>query len=474
MNTKMNLWCLFCCWCFILTAVLGADTMTHKGIMQVAKKSVIAKDMLHILKTIFQNAKFWDYPDIKEEEKSGAFSKGLYLTDIDVVSVDFDQKPLVNSLTLTPEAKKVTLSTTQPALKYTFTFNWRAEAMGVHIAFGHGNATMTSKNIVASYGLTGMTSELEAKFDVAVIEVTGAHSLVAGVKDWIARKLSNETYSALLKGIDYNRHFIAEYMHIQFAKLTKRINDQTVLQYVSHPANVAESGDYIFYSHDVELYLNGEPEFEVTQETPVALSPISHDMGIYLSPQLIPLTIDIHGILKKCNGEFDMTLLGLTGTVRDFFEPLPELVSTYNGNEKLKMFCEYAYEKLEEQENQTVLFPVKCSFKLAEGEGETSVLEAKVQLKMKYQAQISSDVNQLYAATMAGVAPQKCASNPQSADLNLFLMRLFREFGRIKFEGKILEVPMIRYEPYRDYDKFVAGIQDGSYVAYYNELSSSY
>ena len=464
MSVGMNL-SIFCC--LLLATAFGIDTMSHRGIMQVAKKSVIAKDMLHILKTIFQNAKFWDYPDIKEEEKSGAFSKGMYLTDLDVVSVDFDEKPLVHSLTLSPDTKKITLSTIQPAVKYFFTFKWRAEAMGVHIAFGHGNATMISKNIAASYGIQGMTSELEAAFDVTITEITGAHSLVAGVKDWISRKMTNETYHALLKGIDYNRHFIAEYMHIQFAKLVKRIDPNHVLQYTSKPVNVSEAGEFLFYSHQVSMKVNEKEVANVTEETLVPLAPISHDMGIYVSPQLIPLTIDVHGVFKKCNGEFNMTLLGLTGTMRDFFEPLPELVAMYNGDEKLKMYCEYAYEKLDEQPDHVVIFPIRCNFSLAEGE---VILATRVQMKMKYEAQVSKDTNQLFAASMTGIAPQKCVSNPQSADLNLFLMRLFREFGRVKFEGKILEVPMIRYEPYRDYDKFVAGIHDGSYVAYYNEL----
>ena len=461
---QMNLsWIL----CGLLFAVaLSADIITYQGIMQAAKKTVIAKDMLYILKTVFQNAKFWDYPDVKQEEHNGAFTKGMYLTDIDITSVELDIKPLINTLVLTPETQKITLKTNKPALKYVVSFKWRSEAMGIHIAFGKGNATMTSKGLIASYGLIGMTSELEASFNVELIDVTGPNQLMPGVKDWILGSLKNHTYPALLAGIEYNRHFIADHMHAQFQKLNKRIDGSHVLQYISHPASVTEVGDYLFYSHKVALLVNGELAYEVTEQTPIELAPIKRDIGIFLSPQLIPLTLDIQGMLKVYSGNVDMTLFGFTGTIKDLFEAMPELATLYNEDEKINMHCDYFTEKMTELPERMYVLPMRCDFAIP---NQKPILSVKVLMKTKITPNFTQDVNALYVATLSEVVPQKCTPTPQTLELNLFSMQLFRAFGRAILEGKTVHAPMIRYEPYREYQLSETTVQNGVYVTYYDE-----
>jgi len=467
MKVRMDL-LLFVCLFFV--SIFAQKNMTHHGIMQVSKKSSFGRDMIHIIKTIFQNAKFGDYPDIKDEEKNGAFSKGMYLTDIEVTHVDFNYKALIAGLLVNHDEKTVTMVSKEPILKYTFAFKWKATAMGVHIAFGQGNATMTSENVAAVYKLLSKGSTLETAFKVEIKEITGVHALIPNVKDWAEKKMKEVVYPQLKHAINYNVHFIDTYMNSHLTSISHRIDEHHTIQYVSKPADIDFDNDFVFVAHNVSVQVNGKELSSVTQETSIPMVPLLHDIGIFISPQLIPKTIDIHGLLHHCDGEFDMSKVGLSGTLKDFFEPMPELVSRFSGDEKVKMFCEYAYQPLTEMAEHTLLFPVRCNFTSE----ESLVVSAAVVMKMKYSGAVTDDQNHLFGATLSNIEVAKIKSYPHSMDLSIFLMDVFNMFGKVKFENKVLDVPAIRYEPYRDYDNFEAAVVDNSYVAYYKELPEDY
>lgn len=469
MSLRSNLYFLAIC-AILLCAANGAPAASYTGLLQVIKKSVFAKDMIHIVKTIFQNAKFADYPDIKEEIGSGLFKKGLYITDIDISSIEFDPALLIASVAFNSANKKVTLYSGAPLLKYNFVFSWRAEAFGIHLAFGTANATMTSTSIDAKYSILAEPSSLAASFNVAITEVKGSTELIPNIKDWLLAKLKTSTYSALLQGISHNVRFLDEHTHVAMRKLTKRLTETHVLDYIAKPVNADEEGEYLLYDFDMHLLIDEKEFANVTKKHDLPIETMAHDIALYISPVIAPLTMRAHGFVGRCDGEFDLKTIGLTGTTKDLFTPLPALTSTYTGSEPLKMFCEYAHEGVTILAKKVIILPAHCTFSLADK--GTVLLNTRVEFKMNYEAAVTKDRNQLFAAKLSNVTPQNFSSSPRSPDVNLFLMRVYLDMAKVRFEGQLASAPMIRYEPYRGYSNFVAEVKEESYVAYYNDTTA--
>ncbi len=446
---------------------LAADTMSANGIMQVIKKSVLAKDMIHIIRTIYQNAKFWDYPDIKDEIGSGLFKKGLYITDIDISTVEFNSKPLVNALVFSPASKRATFYTKEPLLKYNFVFKWRAEAFGIHLAVGTGNVTMTSKLLDVKYSILNEASSMNSVFSIEVTAVQGPTNLLPNIADWIAVKMGVNVYPALLKGIEHNVHFLDEHTHIAMRKITKRLGENHYIDYIAAPNDAAQVGDYLMYAFNMSLKLDDKDFAIVDSKFDVAAAPIAHDIGIFVAPVLSALTIRAHGSLRSCE-EFDMKTIGLTGTVKDLFTPIPELTTTYTGSEALKMYCMYGEGGVKIEEKNVVTIPARCNFTLIST--GALLLSTRVEFKMNYEPAVTADNNKLFGAKLSNVAPQGYWSSPRSADVSVFLMRLFHDMAKVRYEGRIASVPGIRYEPYRGFSTFSAELQNGLYVSYYDDL----
>lgn len=453
--------------CVCLGRSLESDTFSHQGMMQVAKKKVIAKDMLYILKTIVFNAKFGDYPDIKDEEGEGMLKKGMYITDLDVVHIEFDAKSLENSLHLNKETKIISLTSTAPVLKYTFAFKWKAVVFGAHVGYGVGNATFTSTKMMASYGIKKVENPVEFSFKAEISSVTGVNSLTPGLMNWLNGKFKDVVHPALIHAINFNRDFIAEYMHKVFIKMERKISSEHVLKYINEVVDVDESGDSILYAFKTSLFVKDENVGVVSEQYPIEPSLLKKDMGFYSSPQLIPLTINVHGKLKICNGEFNMSTIGLTGTVKDFFEPIPELALNYQGEEKVKMDCEYAFEKVTELPNFMLILPAKCQFKFKET--DKTLLTVKAYIKMKYTPVVLTENNKLYGAKLSNCVINKTISEPQSISIGFFLMRILQQFANVRYEGKTIEVPRLRFEPLRDYTEFDCENQQDHYASFYDD-----
>ena len=216
------------------------------------------------------------------------------------------------------------------------------------------------------------------------------------------------------------------------------------------------------FSYNVDVSLNGETRFNLTKGITKDTKVLNHDVIICLAPQFIPLTINSHGIIGRCDEEFDMKKLNYSGTVRDLFAPMPELAYIYNGDEKLRMFCEYAHNGVTEESQNQIVLPASCSFSV----NGMSLLRSTGYIKMEYTPAL---VNKFFATKMSNIAPQRCTSKPESPKIIMFLMNLYNRLGHEKFESQgTLQMPMIRYVPYREAKKFDANIIEGRYTVFYD------
>ncbi len=460
-------------WLFLLGAAtfvphcLADEMMSHQGLMTIVRKGTFARDMAHVVRSILENARIWDYPDIKVEERGDFYRRRLFITDILVSGFNFCDASLLHSLVFDPQSKTVTLSSQDPAIEYNFTFRWRAEMMGAHLAAGTGNASMISRRVTAVYSIRkSEPSRLDTEFDVQISGVGGETRLLPGVRDWLLRKMRESTYNTLRKAIACNaRRFLEEHVQRPMLRLTKRPTGVDTIDYIGQPTDAAEVGDYLMYAFRVTLQLNGKKVDAVSRPEWVPISPITHDLAVYISAVLAPMTLNIHGLIGKYDGEFDTRLLGLTGTVKDLFTAIPDLRQRYTGDESLLTFCEYAHDGVMLLPLNAMEFRVRCNFSVA----AVLLLSAKVELNARYDSTVAAKEKRLFAITMKEVTPIRHWMAPESPEVETFVKKLFKDFVTMKYEGKQVAAPMIRYEPYRDFSRVAAEVRNGSYVASYDD-----
>lgn len=450
----------------MITCLAKAEDITYRGLMQVSKKAALAKDLVYILKTIFQNAKFYDYPDVKEEEGSGALQRGLYMTDIDVIAIIFDEKTLANNLTFTPAQKKISLETTAPILKYIFHFKWRIEAFGVHIGYGEGNATMTSNKISAYYSLP-QKSEISSAFEVKIVSLTGANALSKNIEKWLNSVLNTKIYPKLLEAIKNNEQFITEYMHAQFKKIDRRIGNDVVLSYISVPDTVSLIDEYFVYAFNTSLYIENSLIDSIEQIQTVKKEAIDskNDFRIFHSGSLIPVTLKVYGKYKQFDHVVDPTALGLSGTIADLIEAMPELESKYSKDAKIIIQCEYPSANFEEISPGRIEFIVKC--KIITDETKELLLDSQAKLLTQYDPAISEDESKLFVSSFADCKLVSQSSKPSNPDIGGFLSSFYSAYGQAIWLNKKMGLPRLRYEPLREYVTFSAKIDENSYIADY-------
>lgn len=457
---------LFFIWPLIF---LSYEQVSYRGLLQAANKQALAKDLVHILKTLVQNAKFWDYPDVKEEQGEGAFHRGLYMTDIDIKSIDFDENSLAKTISCSPSEKKIMVKSKEPILKYIFHFKWRIEAFGVHIGYGEGNATMTSNDISAYYSIP-QKGEVSTKFDVKIVSLKGVNALCKGIEKWLNKCLNTNTYPHLLKAISGNEKFITEYMHYQFKRIDRRVKEDTLISYISTPYDLAEVDNFIAYSFNTSLYIDGKLIEDITQTQTIkneSIADKANDYRIFHSPRLIPISLRVYGNLKIFDQEIDPKSVGLTGTIADLLEAIPELETKYARDTKIRITCEYPSEpkNFNEVTDSGIEFTVNCKF--AVSNTKECLLDASGVLSMTYQSAVSDDQSKLYVSFFDNCKLVSQSSKPSSPDIGAFVSPFFNAYGQSMWQAKRLNIPRLRYETLRDYANFNASIVEGSYVADY-------
>eukprot|EP00826_Nyctotherus_ovalis_P028183 TRINITY_DN2223_c0_g1_i4.p1 TRINITY_DN2223_c0_g1~~TRINITY_DN2223_c0_g1_i4.p1 ORF type:complete len:455 (+),score=110.76 TRINITY_DN2223_c0_g1_i4:113-1477(+) len=446
--------CLSLCW-----TITGAENVA--GIIQRVSKKIVADDIIYILKTIFENARFWEFKDIREKKLEFITSKGLSILDIDVTEVTFNTDASNFNLTLNSNTFKTTLDTIKQILSYKMKFKWQAVSSGVHLAFGEASASFDATKIEAVYNPTNSESSLETTWTYKLLSITGTGRLTSGITAWINSQLNTVLRGELVHAINNNKKFLHEYMHYHMRKLRRRLNDKFILDYDSQIFKVVEEKDHYVYSHKVWVHLTDKDPVPVTLG--INLPPVGeeHGVSIYVASQFIPLTINSHGLAKKCDEDFDLKTLGLTGTVKDLFGVLPELFATHNSSEPLNLRCEYAHKGIDYKDPSKIQLPAACSFSV----NGTVVLDTEVTFDMSYAPAAESN---FMKTKMNNVKVVRCASQPGSMTTFMFLANLFSRLGLKKFGTNTLQMPMIRYTPRKYTEKVKAEVKDGIFAVHYD------
>jgi hypothetical protein len=429
------------------------------GLVEQLHKNVVIGDMTYILKTVFENVKYWPFKDITELTLANTTNKGLRIFKIVIDNVTLNTEPKNYNVVADNQTFEVNLTSNVLILTYLISFKWEATSAGVHVAFGGGTAQYENNMLLASYNPVHLESKLNVSGIITLKSLTGKGLINLGIETWVKSKLSSELCQDIKKGINYNKDFLHEYMHLQHKQIKKSLNNNFVLDYNGQIFKVIESKDHIMYLYKVWLELNEEFISNISLGIPIPAEN-SHHVSFHIAPQYIPLTIDAHGLAKKCDEYVDLKILNLTGTVKDLFIALPELYRKYNGGEFLKLYCEYAHEGINGSlPHNRIELPANCKF-IVKNKVE---LSTELTFSMVYEP-VANGTN--FKTKMKEVSVVKCISKPQSLTAVMFLIDLFNKHGSMKFASGDLNVPMIFYIP-RNYTERVSvkgSVQDGIFV----------
>ncbi len=466
---------VFCILVLLLAGCYTRDeTTNYRAFLLSITPRALAQDLLHIVRTIALDAKFGTYKDFSEEFGSslGKF-RGLYVTDISVAKVEYTPESLYDKLVYTAEHNRVALNSTEPFIKYTFTFKWAIKMLDVHASFGSGNFTISSSSFYTSYEVNpNLVSFFDAKFNVSRPTISGLILVdQAGFVDWIYARLVNQTLPELTRAVEHNSAFIVNYLFKSYEQTDVRLANGNLLRCLSFPYKMAQVNDLFRYSFFTRFYLNGQFVSEIESESPmVPDSALPHyETAVQMSPDYIPYSLGFHakaGAFDDWNVSFDMRKLGMSGTVGDFLEALPDLDSQYTRDTPVEMKCHLWGEVSRTGADSVVLFPVQCVFSIAaSGQRFLSVV---ADLLLDYAPILFHDQAKLFGSKFSVRGVAEIASKPAGNTMLAFLRRLLGRYASEKFCGRTLEVPGLRYEPLREYSDMFATIQDGVYMSAYN------
>lgn len=432
------------------------DIVAFRSLVTIAPKASYIKDLLYILKTIFYNAKYWNFKSFPDPDHNG-----LSLTNIEVVSIDFKPELVLANPgnTKTP----IGFQTTAPYLVYTFHYRWGYEVMGAHLLTGDGSLTMT--NAITYCDRTTSNGTLQVFFKAEMQKITGMYN--EKLKDWIFQRMNTTTKQDLLDAISYNTKFIAGYMFKTYEVAERRINDK-VLQYYNFPEGIGRFEDKVAVVFESYIYYNQLQQCKIYSND---LLQIKGDkrIAVYLNPLFIPYAFNSTAYLGNLFGAFNFSSIGMKGVLGEFSQAVPEFVMRFGGDKPVKLFCDYSrnLKEFHAFEKGLMQFQLTCDFSI--GAGKT-FLASTVSFKMKYSAGMSKDDNKVLVGEFSNVEVIKVSARPFNSDIAIFLIDFFQQYGvSVMNNTENIQVPRLRFEPLRDFGNMTVEVTPDYYVAYYED-----
>lgn len=425
-------------WILYSAAVLAHNSERHAGIVEVVKENIVANDMIHALKAIFGNARFFSYTDIKKSYDDEEVNS-LHITDLKIIDVQFNFN---SSNTLELDDGNVTLrynDSKTPVVKYVFSFNWKAIALTFRLNYGNGRIEMGVKELEASYDPVSKKSAVKTEFTVSVASISGINSENPYVRDWVEKSTKDETRNELKGKVRENEDLLHKHMHSNLAYLHKGLEEDYAIEYKGNIFKVDKVGQYFYYYYKVNIEMGGQSLCSIAGKM-VNLSS-SSDVVYYLSAAYIPSAASVYGSLGLLDHKVDMRRLGLEGTISDLVVAMPELTLLYDKREPLEMYCRCSERNIEGLPSQRMLFPIECRFAVRH---DVTILSAKLSLNLKYRP---TNTSHLFGAMYSDPVPQNCVGVPSSPKIVVFLMTLFAGFEVGEMIPRLKELPMVRYEP---------------------------
>ena len=451
--------------CIFVLALAEGEHVPYHGLMLSSSKSNFARDIMYIVKSIVHNARFWNYPSIIEERGNGAYKQGKYITALEMTNVQYHPELVWDNMTYDGAQHKVVLATTKPVVKYDMHLKWRVSVFSIDIAFGDANITFTSSNFKTSLTLPdqALSGSIEAEFKAEIKAIAG-HGISDSIKQWIIEKMVTNTTIELIHAVKNNTRFLTTYIFWPYLKAIRKINNEHSIAYINKPVNSSLIGDNIWIPFDTEMLLDNKTSIIVNKTKYINSTDHLLDAGLYMTPELVIGTIE----LLRTTGVYDMEInlvdLGYSGMVKDFFEPMPELVNRYMAHEKARMYCRMKNTK---SCNSGVAIHIfyDCNFTAASA--TEPFLRTTVRHRIPFIPTKTDDENQLFIAKFASPSIEGFTAYPQAPEVSLFLLRLFNSMGMKAYKDRIVNVPKLRYEPLRNYKKFYVPQQPSYYVAFY-------
>eukprot|EP00826_Nyctotherus_ovalis_P028266 TRINITY_DN2234_c0_g1_i2.p1 TRINITY_DN2234_c0_g1~~TRINITY_DN2234_c0_g1_i2.p1 ORF type:complete len:469 (-),score=105.93 TRINITY_DN2234_c0_g1_i2:14-1420(-) len=448
-------------------AIAMAETRSA-GIIEVLKDSALRDHMTYILKTVFYSAKYRVYSDLSdvhtlsllntEKDESGSSAERMSVNNIRVDNVETKKIGEFTSIKVVDNT--VHLSTKDIIAKYRFRFDWRVEIGGVHIFFGNGDSKVACSKLDAQYTPSTPSSSLEVACSITETNIN--EEAPEKIKDWIVRKMNEETLAELHESIAARAHLLGEYMHTTVDKAEKRIDKHNLLEYKSNIKEVygvehEKSLIKLVYLRDLEVYLNGKSHGKIDGYLTDAVVQDPYSVCISTSAMLIPVLFKIYAGLHKFDGKFDMTQRGYTGTVKDLYEIMPELKYTHEGSEKLEVPYKLMH-KVITYTNNTMSVPLNFSF-IVEGR---EILFFQMKFTMSYGVDKSKLKVNEFADILSNVTVVSVKSFPVSPRMTAFLIDFGYQFANEIFEQKSFGLGGLTYVPLLKPKKYRADSNNGN------------
>jgi len=449
----------------LLGFILAHDQIPYYGLMLVSTKPSFARDMLYIVNTIVQNARYFTYSDISIADKNQSMMITKHVKDIEIEGVKFFPEEITSNLFYDKKEHKATLSTGKPIIEYLIKFKWSISILGITISYGEGTAIISSNFFIAGLTLPEkkLKGELDVKFIAKVEEIKGfggSETLKQEINSALNSKTTEEVRNALLE----NTIFLEKYIFAPYQIIERYANENHVITYENIPTNSTELENNIWVSFTTELTLDGKEKTRINKPYYVEDSKGIRDVGLYISPAVAIATGDFYRILDLFDMYIDLKKLGYSGMIVDFFEAMPELSNRYDPRVEVNMTCEAILIDYGKEQNE-VSVNFKCGLHALK-EHEPFLL-----IGLTYKITIipskTEDRLQLFILKFEKANLEYFDVHPRSNDIVIFISELLRRMGEIVFKGYTWHIPRLRYEPLREYSSFYVPQRRNYYVAFY-------
>ena len=261
-------------------------------------------------------------------------------------------------------------------------------------------------------------------------------------------------------------HYLGTYMHYQLKAVRKPIGNYNYIEYRSKIYAIEEYESFVAYYHSVKIYTSLSHNLIVTKGIVLPKIYPGHDISIYISEQYIPLSYRLYTLTSKFNGIINLTSIGLTGKIKDLFVPMPNLATIYNEDEFLSLNCNYSSYN-QESNIPKIIILMECSFIITNYTRNYTNHKALLNFQSTLNITYEPDVKDSYlAARITKISSEQINTYPKSPTILLFTKNICKQVGKLKFES--LEIPMIRYMPYRSAEYSSEDVKDRIYGAHYD------
>ena len=417
-------------------------------IMTEADEKVV---LTYVLKSIFYSARYNPYSSFSDRSslalKSGQAVgiERMSVNNIRVVNVIFGG--IDQSADFIINENNVELNTSGIKLTYTFRFDWRLELGGVHTKFGDGYSKMDCRTLKVCYNPSNRRSNLTIECKAELINITGISEGYKSFREWLGKNFNTITKKELEIFITNKASVLGNNMHATVNSIMKRIDKKNVLEYRSEIKEVKKVNDTsvkLIYIRDLWLYLNGIKRLDATGLLKNNINSESSHNCISISAGIIPSTIKVYAELGKLDGEFDMTKRGYNGTVKDFYEVMPELRYTYDSEEKVNVSYKFVYENITyDMNDMEMVVPLNFSIMVKDEE----IMFFQTSFVMNYKVNQVKAAKKEFVDLMSNVYPRIVKAVPTSSRIISFFIDFSYQFAQEHFEGKSFGLPKVVYVP---------------------------